>query len=337
MKQNQRLLAAPEAEPAITVVEPMANGLAYAVRQFLDPSGWSTERQCMNVGFANGVCLAIGKPEPAASLLEILCSTGLPEVHFDDGVASYFKEDRPAECWTWSGGATVESMYDEWAKRFPPVDAATRHSLRTLFAAAAGIQFVSAFPAIAKQMDAGWSYLPSENRFLSARLYDWETNAWVPRAEPFLEFTGGFHHHGPKHGAAILAAAARVLTVALQLTDPWAPLLWSESGFGFARSLPAAERQAIMDEVPREEFSRLACLYHYAVSGTATSEREIRLDRATMYFLGEAGPEYARAYCAGKHPRWVAHGALDFGFWMGIICGPEFRVPPLCLIGSQGN
>jgi len=162
-----------------------------------------------------------------------------------------------------------------------------------------------------------------ENLFLSALLYFWSDHGFEPYAPPFVEFAATCYNPGTVERQVMRKAVAEIYPIAKALNNPWSVPFWVETGWNGGRNLAKnhpGDCRALLQEAGPDGLKGCQWLYQTYVLGTARSDAEVQIERATLRFIGERkDPDLARCYCTGREPRRLARVVYDFAFWMGIF------------------
>jgi hypothetical protein len=89
---------------------------------------------------------------------------------------------------------------------------------------------------VTRQIENEWRKLNGESRYLTSRLNSWRLTQWASERAPFLEFAL-FYTRGSVEQRIISDSIAKVLGVALALSDPWAVRLWADTGWAAGRKV----------------------------------------------------------------------------------------------------
>lgn len=276
------------------------------------------------IGFANGVRLRIHAPSEAAKLEALLAAESIPAeeelVGLTAGVIAAFSADADLEV------GINRFLRERWrlsADRAPTIELREELLRRILHGIRFGLFVAKESLETAQKIEEHATTLGCGNRFLSLLLYYWRDNGWEPNAVPFVEFTASCYEPGSMQQRMIRYAVSEILPFAKALKEPWRLSFWAEMGWsggrGFVRNNPK-ECAALLEEVGRETLQVRHAFYQQHLLGTARSDGEIQIERATLKYFGDhPDADLARCYCTGREPRRLARLGFDFAFWMGIF------------------
>jgi hypothetical protein len=317
MKQNQIVgpsIAGPQVNQTL---DSLVSGLVGAVQQFNQENGPPLNERTVRLAFANGVYLAIRNPEALANLVPELCAAGVTGGQETEAVVAGFDGFECRDDWIAGAGDIVTGV---WRSGGRGADDPVR---LVLFAVFAGITVATQLPDVAKEFESRWGDLNSESRFLASRLIWWRGNDWKPEHAPFVEFAVGFYEPGSCELGLVAGGVRDVLSVARAFSDPWRLGLWAEAGWFAGQKVGATMPEqfaALINKLPDGTLANYAGLYRRTVLATAAPDGIVRPEAATLrYFGSTANDVYARTFCCGNQPRFIARAAYDFAFWMGML------------------
>jgi hypothetical protein len=279
------------------------------------------------LAFLNGVAFGASCADEVASLEERLTAEGaLADAEVDDLVKAIAALPlAEGEC-----GGEIRRLLDHRVVATAEGPIGSRQPACAILGAVhVGLRVSRTQPETAKRLAELWGRLTREIQFLTTRLPTWSGNGLRPRHAPFVEFVAFCYPRHPIERQVMCTEILEVLPVAEHSSDPWDARLWMTLGWAkgraFARGYSEMCRK-LLEEAPADELRTCHRLYEEFVLGTALPGGEIRIERATLaYFAGVQDGGYARLYCSGEQPRFIARVAFDFAFWMGIFS--VFPVP----------
>ena len=319
MKQNTTFLSTTSTEVSETL-DKLARGLLDAVTQFDLENGPPVHERTVRLAFANAIYLHVTHPDDAASLLAELRDAGVTDDRGDGVVVAAFEGFAGGDGWITEAGELLAKLWADVPGDRSDDVAAVR---AILFAVAAGLVVAIRFPEVAKRFEGRWNDLNSETKFLAARLIRWRLSGWVPQHPAFVEFTAGFYKAGSLEQRVLTRSVAGVFEVACGLSDTWSVTLWSETGWRdgrrVAEEMPETRRELIAD-VPPADLAVYLRLYQLCIVETAARDGTVRPERAALRYFGVTARDiYARTFCRGDQPRFIARAAYDLTFWMGLL------------------
>lgn len=276
------------------------------------------------IGFANAVVLHHHEPGNAARLEELLAAESVPPPEELAGATGEFVAALAGERdWTHEVGTFLRTKWRQSADDTPGIAYALEARLRILHGIRIGLTVARESPETAAKIREHIGTLWVENRFLSTLLYRWSDHDWEPHSRPFVEFMGSYYEPGSVEQRVLGGSVAAILPAAKLLTHPWSLSFWVAAGWNGGRKFVESEPEtlrALLAEAPKDTLQGCHRLYQKYVVGGADPDGEVRIERATLRFIGElAEPDLARCHCTGREPRRLARVAYDFAFWMGIF------------------
>jgi hypothetical protein len=277
------------------------------------------------IGFANGVRLSLHDANRAAKLEAILAAEAIPAGDGLVGLTADVIAAFSAEAdWAIGINRFLSERWRRSADYAPSIEPHEELLRRILHGIRFGLLVAMESPETAQKIEEPiTATLGCENRFLSLLLYYWRDNDWKPNALPFVEFTASCYEPGSMQQRMIRYAVSEIHPFAKALNQPWRVSFWAEMGWsggrGFVRNNPK-ECTALLEEVGLETLQVRHAFYQQHLLGTARSDGEIQIERATLKYFGEhPDADLARCYCTGGEPRRLARLGFDFAFWMGIF------------------
>ena len=286
------------------------------------------------IGFVNAVLLGLQDAKAADELDELLAADDILSTAELQGALPTFTKDFSGQgSWTADVHRFLLQQWRLSSDNHPGLKPLLELQLRILhgirFGLALGPECQETAQKVAELSQTLWV----ENQFLSRRLIAWARQGWKPSSPAFNEFTASFYNPGSLERAFLTEAVAAVLPAALHLNQPWELSFWTETGWNCGRRFAQShlkDCKALLEETGPENVKACHDLYQAHVLGTARSDGELQIERATLsYFAAFNDGSYARVYCSGREPRRVARIAFDFTFWMAI-----FSVFPMPTISS---
>lgn len=302
----------------------IADNLALFAMEFGVPLDDNFDHDLATLGFINCVRLRIHAPSEADNLEALIAAESIPAdeelVGLTAGVVAAFSADADLEI------GINHFLRERWrlsADNTPTIASDEELFRRILHGIRFGLLVAKESPETAQKIEEHATTLGCESRFLSLLLYYWRDNDWKPNAVPFVEFTASCYEPGSIQQRMIRYAVSEIHPFAKALNQPWRLSFWAEMGWsggrGFVRKNPK-DCTALLAEVGRETLQVRHAFYQQHLLGTARSDGEIQIERATLKYFGtHPDADLARCYCTGGEPRRLARLGFDFAFWMGIF------------------
>ncbi len=332
MKLNQETNTLPAlALPRLSSkLETIADDLARFALEFGVVINESFGPRLATIGLTNGVLLGLHDPTNAVRLEKLLATESVPPPEELAGVTPALIAAFPGQAdWTHEISCFLRQRWQLSTEAVPTIEPGLETRMRILHGIRLGLVVTRESPETAQKLEDQTKALWVEHRFLSHCLYAWSDHDWAPFGPPFVEFTATCYGPRTVERQVMRKAVAEVYPIAKALNNPWDFSFWVETGWNggrnFVRNHPD-DCQALLEEAGPGGLKSCQQLYERCVLGTARSDAEVQIERATRRFIGDyADVDLARCYCTGREPRRLARVAFDFAFWMGIFA--SYPVP----------
>ena len=282
------------------------------------------------VGFGNAVLLGLEDAAAGSRLNELLAAEDIPPPAELSGLTPLLAEAvAKGGNWTVAVNCALGNRWLASSDNTPNIQPRLDAVLRTLHGIRAGLLIAHESPEAAQKVAEKVKALSLENRFLTRRLLSWRNNNWQPPWAPFVEFAASSYAMGSIEQQVMTKAIAEVYPIAKALNNPWGIPFWAETGWNGGRNFVrnhSEDCKALLKESGQDNLKVIHRAYQQSVIGTARSDGEVQIERATLFYFGlRTDVDFARCYCMESEPRRLARVAYDFAFWMGIFA--SYPVP----------